>query len=258
VAKAKELVVSAIAQAQSQLDEALEQLERMPALDTSAVSFAAHVLNNYLTVTGGTVELILARLKDHPDAQIRTWLEGVEHATNLMSRTVSQLISSSTIPDAHLRFENVDLAILIHRTCQYYRRIADRKSIRLTDETSGEMPPVRTDRVALAAVMDNLLSNAVKFSSPGTHVRVKLRIEKDSAICDVRDEGPGLSTDDQARLFQRGATLTPRPTAGESSTGYGLAVARELIEKLGGTIWCESALGKGSCFSFRLPAGPTG
>ena len=48
----------------------------------------------------------------------------------------------------------------------------------------------------------------------------------------------GLSRDDQAKLFQRGAKLTPRPTGGENSTGYGLAVAKELVEKLGGTIWC--------------------
>jgi signal transduction histidine kinase len=58
---------------------------------------------------------------------------------------------------------------------------------------------------------------------------------------------------DQARLFQKGARLTPRPTGGESSTGYGLAVARELMEKLGGDIWCESTLGQGSTFSIRLP-----
>jgi len=69
----------------------------------------------------------------------------------------------------------------------------------------------------------------------------------------VRDEGPGLSREDQGQLFQRGAKLTPRPTAGELSTGYGLAVAKEWIEKLGGTIWCESELGRGACFSFRVP-----
>ena len=70
----------------------------------------------------------------------------------------------------------------------------------------------------------------------------------------VRDEGPGLSQEDQAKLFQRGARLTPRPTGDESCTGYGLAVAKELIGNLGGKIWCESVLGQGACFSFRLPA----
>jgi signal transduction histidine kinase len=73
-------------------------------------------------------------------------------------------------------------------------------------------------------------------------------------VCEVRDNGPGLSPADQARLFQRGVRLTPTPTGGEPSSGYGLAVAKELVEKLGGKIWCESVLGLGCCFSFRLPA----
>jgi signal transduction histidine kinase len=113
---------------------------------------------------------------------------------------------------------------------------------------------VRADRVAVAAVLDNLLSNAVKYSPPGTAVHVQVRGEGDGVVCEVRDSGPGLSPEDQARLFRRGVRLTPTPTSGEPSSGYGLAVAKELVEGLGGRIWCESAVGHGSCFAFRLPA----
>ena len=73
-------------------------------------------------------------------------------------------------------------------------------------------------------------------------------------MCAVRDSGPGLSPEDQAQLFRRGVRLTPTPTGGEPSSGYGLAVAKELVDALGGHIWCESAVGQGSCFAFRLPA----
>jgi signal transduction histidine kinase len=69
----------------------------------------------------------------------------------------------------------------------------------------------------------------------------------------VRDEGPGLSEEDQEKLFQGGVRLSSMTTGGESSSGYGLAVARELIGKLEGEVWCESTLGDGACFSFRLP-----
>ena len=71
-------------------------------------------------------------------------------------------------------------------------------------------------------------------------------------VCSVRDEGPGLSQEDQAKLFQRGIKLSSVPTGGEPSSGYVLAVAKELINKLGG-LWCESTYGTGACFSFRLP-----
>jgi two-component system, sensor histidine kinase LadS len=251
--EAKEKVSSAIARAQADLEEALSELEKMPAFDPGSVAFAAHALNNYLTVAGGTVELILQHLADHPDAQVKVWLEGLQHATNLMIRTVGQLMNVSTTSEVRFRFEKVDLPTLVLRVCAYYQRVADRKSIRVIAGSTGDVPPVRTDRVAVAAVLDNLFSNAVKYSPPGKRIKVNVRSEKGWAVCDVRDEGPGLSQEDQAKLFQRGIRLTPNPTGGEPSMGYGLAVAKELIDKVGGTIWCESVLGQGTCFSFRLP-----
>jgi signal transduction histidine kinase len=254
VAESKELVASAIARARAELEEALSELEKIPALDMSSVVFSAHMLNNYLTVTGGTVELILHHLGDGADPQLRVWLESIQHATNLMGKTVSQLMSVSATTDAILRFERVDLPLLVRRLCNYYERLAERKAVRLIVAPPVDVPPVWTDRVGAAAVLDNLLSNAVKYSPAGKQIRVDIRGEKDLAVCSVRDEGPGLSQDDLARLFQRGVRLTPRPTGGEASTGFGLAVAKDLTEKLGGKIWCESVLGQGCCFSFGLPA----
>jgi signal transduction histidine kinase len=250
----KELVASAIARAQADLEEALAELEKIPAFDPSSVAFTAHAQNNYLTVTEGAVELVLVHLADHPDAQLRVWLEGVQHATHLMLRTVSQLMSTSATTDTKLRFERVDLPLLVQRLCNYYQGVAQRKAIRIDVAATADVPPVWTDRVGVAAVLDNLLSNAVKYSYPRKQVWVQVRGEKGWAVCGVRDEGPGLSQDEQARLFQRGVRLTPKPTAGEVSTGFGLAVAKELIDKLGGQIWCESVLGQGCCFLVRLPA----
>jgi len=252
--EAKEKVSSAIARAQLDLQEALSELEKIPAFDHGSVVFAAHALNNYLTVAGGTVDLILQHLADHPDAQVKVWLEGLQHATNLMLRTASQLMNASTTSEVRFRFEKVDLPTLVLRVCAYYQRVADRKSIRVIANSTGDVPPVRTDRVAIAAVLDNLFSNAVKYSPPGKRIKVTVRGETGWAVCDVRDEGPGLSEEDQAKLFQKGVRLTPDPTGGEPAMGYGLAVAKELIDKVGGTIWCETVLGQGACFSIRLPA----
>ena len=95
MAEPKEMVASAIVRAQADLQEALSELEKIPAFDPSAVAFAAHALNNYLTVTEGAAELMLLHLASHPDAQLQIWVEGVQQATSLMGRTVSQLMSSS-------------------------------------------------------------------------------------------------------------------------------------------------------------------
>jgi signal transduction histidine kinase len=170
-----------------------------------------------------------------------------------MSHTVTQLMTSSNDVGVRLRLEPVHLPLMAQRFCSFYQRNADRKKIRCYTESSGETPPVWSDRVMVAAVLDNLISNAVKYSPPGTEVRIQVTAEPDTVVCSVKDQGPGLSAEDQAKLYQRGAKLTPQPTGGEPSTGFGLAVAKEFIDKLGGNISCESALGQGSCFSFRLP-----
>jgi signal transduction histidine kinase len=250
----KELVASAIARAQADLTEALSELQKIPAFDPGSVAFVAHALTNYLSVVGGTVELIQLKLAHFPDVEVRVWLEGVQHATNLMTGAVGQLMNMSASTGAQPRLEKFDLATMAQRACGYYQRVANRKTIRITAGAAADVPPVWADRVLVAAVLDNLLSNAIKFSPPDKQVWVQVRSEENWVICSVRDEGPGLSKEDQSKLFQKGVKLTPTPTGNEPSAGYGLAVAQTLINKLRGKIWCDSALGQGACFSFRLPA----
>lgn len=252
----KEKVAASIQEARAKLDRALTELEHLPTLDGGSIAFAAHALSNYLTVIGGTIELLSRSLKNHPDVDVHRWLDGLSRTTDVMAHTVHQMMGTAGEAGPPLARENVDLPLLVGRVCTYYERVADRKRIRITLEPSGPMPPVSGDRLAIAATLDNLLSNAVKFSEPGKRITLGIHAESDHLICSVKDEGPGLSAEDQAKLFQRGARLTPRPTAGEPSTGYGLAVARELIEKQGGRIWCESQLGQGARFSFELPCYP--
>lgn len=248
-----ERVAAAIQRAQAELEQALLELEKVPSLDPGTIAFKAHTLNNYLAVATGAVQLLQLSLSDHPDPQVKSWLQGLGHVTDLMRHTVSQLNPASSATQASFRFLKWDLATLARRTSDYYQRVAKAKDITIVCEGSGDLAPVWTDPVAVAAVLDNLLSNAVKYSPPGRSIWVQLRQEGATVVCSIRDEGPGLTPEDQARLFQRGARLSTSTTGGEASNGYGLAVAKELVDRLGGELWCESTLGAGACFSFRLP-----
>jgi signal transduction histidine kinase len=253
MADSKEQIADTIVRARDSLEQALSALEHLRMIDPSAVAFSAHALNNYLTIIEGTVELLQESLIAYPDPQIHMWLEGLQHVTNLMTHTVSRLMSNATPQEILLQFWQADLPVLVQRVCSYYQRVADHKDIHLIYGSLGEVPPVWTDRVAVAAVLDNLLSNAIKYSPPGKRIWIQVRRDQDSVVCSVQDEGPGLSQEEQERLFQGGVRLSPVPTRGEPSTGYGLAVAKELIEWLHGEIWCVSTLGQGACFLFRLP-----
>ncbi|HVN80380.1 MAG TPA: HAMP domain-containing sensor histidine kinase [Terriglobia bacterium] len=251
----KKKVTESIVKARADLEQALSDLEHLPVFESGEIAFAAHALANFLTVIRGTVELLLISLKDYRGTQVWTKLEGLLHATTLMMHTVNQLMNTSATAEIKLVYEPVDLVHLARRLCDYYRRLAKEKQIRIVFN-SREVPAAWTDRVAVAAVLDNFMSNAVKYSPPNKKILVRVTVESQHVVCGVQDEGPGLSREDQARLFQKGARLGAVPTGGEPSTGYGLAVAKELVDKLGGEIWCESELGQGARFCFRLPMAP--
>ena len=72
-------------------------------------------------------------------------------------------------------------------------------------------------------------------------------------MCRVRDEGPGIGKEEQKRLFQQGVRLSAQPTGNEASTGYGLSIAKKIVERFGGRIWCESSLGQGATFCVSFP-----
>ena len=249
----KEQISAHLSKAKTELEEALVKFAKLPAFEAGTVAFAAHALNNFLTVINGTTELLRHHLANYPDAEVHTWLAGLQHTTDLMVYVVARLMNSASQSDKVLVLQEVDLVTLIQRACDYYQRIADQKQIKIIAENAAPSAVISTDNVAVAAVLDNLLSNAIKYSPPGKQVWVRIILEPDAVVCSVQDEGPGLSAEDQARLFQRGARLSPVPTAGEPSTGYGLAVAKELMDRLGGTIRCDSRPGQGACFSIRLP-----
>ncbi|NOY24878.1 MAG: HAMP domain-containing histidine kinase [Oligoflexia bacterium] len=95
---------------------------------------------------------------------------------------------------------------------------------------------VHADRARLEPVVDKLVDNAIKYSPVGSTILLRCQAVGDRAQIDVVDKGPGLCADDRARVFQSYARLSARPTAGEISSGLGLAIAREIVELHGGSI----------------------
>ncbi len=254
MSESKKQISEAISRAKTDLELALATLEKIPSFDASSVAFSAHALNNYLTVTTAIVDFLMISLEDYADHEVQTWLGNLKHTNRLMSHVVAELMNEATMRKRpELKVENFELSRLVRRACTYYQQVADRKELKIRLESGNDPFNVWGDQVAVAAVMDNLLSNAVKYSFPGKEIRVVVSREADMVKCSVQDSGPGLSSEDQSRLFQVGVKLSSVPTGDEASTGYGLAVAKELVDLLGGSIWCESQPGEGARFSFTLP-----
>jgi signal transduction histidine kinase len=248
-----EAAAAAIERARTELDEALARLAELPNLNADRLKYAAHALSNYLMVVSTTIHLLTIALNQRPDINVRDRIEGLQHATKLMKQLVRQLLVPREEDRPDLLFATTDMTKLVQWACDEIEPIAAVKNISLVRDIRSEPVKVWTDRVAVGAVLDNLLSNAVKYSTPGGTISVSVHQSANEGIVSVTDAGQGISDADAPRLFTRGGKLSNRPTGGESSTGYGLAIAKDLVDALGGRIWFENQPAGGARFSFAVP-----
>ena len=255
----REDVAQAIENAKADLDNALAQLDRVPAFDPAAIAFVAHAMSNYMNVTDAMLGLLKGALGDHPDPEVAAWLEGLHHVSDLTHQTVGRLLRTYEPREMPLRFEYMRLETLMERACGYHRRGAAQKELEIICHYPGDLPRVWADRVAVAVVADSLLSNAVKFSHAGGEIDVDISTAPGGVQCAVCDCGPGLTPLMQVRVFDRGDSgpaHSHRKHVNNHPGGYGLMVAKAFIDRMHGRLWSESEPGKGACFTFRLPYQP--
>ncbi|MEO9966500.1 MAG: HAMP domain-containing sensor histidine kinase [Reichenbachiella sp.] len=118
------------------------------------------------------------------------------------------------------------------------------------DYQSVEM---NTDAGLLSRILDNLMSNAIKFSNQHKTVNIEINAVDDKVKIIISDEGPGISEEDQAKMFKPFTRLSAQPTAGEPSNGLGLSIIKNLSKQLGGKIEVRSQLGLGTSFDVTIP-----
>ncbi len=248
--------------AQARMQEALQRLAEsnqklllMNQEKNEFLSIAAHDLKNPLTsiVVNGDL------LRCVGDSRQVKYADKIIASAEMMRTLITDLLDVDAIEQGRFasKLEPCDLAALVHAGIEANLPAATQKQIELL---TGELAPlaVLTDRTAARQILDNLISNAVKYSPRGATVYIDLAPAGERAVLSVRDQGPGLSEEDQKNLFKKFCRLSAKPTGGESSNGLGLAIAHRLATALGGGIRCESTLGEGSTFIFELPLPPEG
>jgi len=245
-------VSESIENAIAELSIALVELDRMPVNDKAAIGWIARAMNNYLSVTDALLDLIGDAVRDHPNREVASWIDGLRRVDILMLHAIGGLLRASPPADFPLKFEHVNLQVLMERACDYYRPSAVSKKLQIVCRAIGEVPPAWADRAAVAVVADNLLSNAVKYSKPDGEIVVQIMSGPGGVVCTVRDHGPGLTPLEQAQLFHP-STAGQGTAAGAPGHGYGLSIAKEFVDRMGGRLWTESLPGEGASFSFRLP-----
>ncbi len=153
--------------------------------------------------------------------------------------------------DVDITIMPFDLAIVLGTLARNYTVTAEKKKIQVRLDMPSTLM-VLSDKFFTNRILDNLLSNAVKFSSEGNTISIMAQDDGVRVNVDVRDEGPGISEDDQSLLFKKFQTLTAKPTGGETSSGIGLYVAKKLADRLNATLSCSSTPSQGAVFTLKL------
>jgi PAS domain S-box-containing protein len=154
--------------------------------------------------------------------------------------------------DLTVRLEPVSVRALMVHSLDRVRNLAEAKSMRLELERGPDLR-VRADWARLAQVMSNLLTNAVKFTPPGGLVTIQLKQDGSQVAITVRDNGIGIPPEEQVRIFDQFVQVEGGRTRPQEGTGLGLALSRELVQLMSGTISLQSEVGTGSAFTVCLP-----
>lgn len=231
-----------------------QRLIQLNELKNKFLGIAAHDLRNPLSVMRGFAELLLDPNADPLTEGQREFISVMHTITNEMLTLVNDLLDISAIEAGQLDLKLVvgNMDELIEERVRMSQVMAANKKIVIHLECE-RTPPILFDRRRIGQVIDNLISNAVKFSQPGAGIYVRVAQGEGVVQVSVRDEGPGISVEEQKRLFGEFQKLSALPTGDEVSTGLGLAIVKKIVDAHGGTVQVASQIGEGSIFGFSVP-----
>ncbi|HEY0607559.1 MAG TPA: ATP-binding protein [Herpetosiphonaceae bacterium] len=218
-------------------------------LRTPIASIRAHVESITLAIDDATPGL--------SRADLRRYLGIVEREAERLGTLVDELLAlaRSETDQLQLTLAPVDVAAVVDEVYQALAPLArHERQVTLVRDVPCGLPPMLADRQRLVQVLLNLVRNAITYTPAGGIVSLMAQpAEPDHLVLAVADTGSGIAPADLDRIFERFYRADASRARASGGFGLGLAIVRELVEAMGGTITVESTLGEGSCFSVRLP-----
>ncbi|MDQ2981475.1 MAG: HAMP domain-containing histidine kinase, partial [Actinomycetota bacterium] len=204
-----------------------------------------------LTAIRGHVEALREGVADDPEARMAS-LDVISAEAGRLERLVGDVLDLAKLDTRRFTVlhEEVDMAQLLDQAHAVFAEEAKKRDIDYDQDVAAK-PVIVSDGDRVLQIITNLLANAFRWTPDGGRVDLRLRAENGQVRVAVEDTGPGISSDEQERIFK------PFWTHDGKGTGLGLAIARELALALGGRIELQSELGGGSSFELVLPPGPS-
>lgn len=214
--------------------------------------FLTHNVNTPLTILLNRIR-DLGSLKQSEDSGIGEIYDDLAVSSREINDIVQNVLISFRLSDGRqtVRLEDVDLQALLHSVIQDLSRKAENKDQHLSLDIPQDCPQAYGDYTAVKGILYNLIDNGIKFTPPGGTITVTVSSEN-PILVEVADTGPGIPEEETNKLFGRFEKLTTRPTGGESSTGLGLFVGRELARMVQGDLYYRVNTPHGSRFILQL------
>ena len=246
--------ITASKKAERALQESEKQLRELNATKDKLFSIIGHDLrspfNNILSLTE-----ILSNDENNTNPETLELYLGMINSTSKSTlKLLENLLqwSHSQTGQINLKSEKVNVMALIVEVQELAQHIAKTKNV-ILQEPNLQPIELFSDAKVLKTILRNLLSNAIKFTKSGGKIAISV-IEKNNDVeFVVSDTGVGMSNQVSQKLFNIATNMSLPGTANEQGSGFGLILCKEFVEKLGGKIWVESQLGKGSDFKFTVP-----
>lgn len=213
----------------------------------------AHDLKNPLSIMPLLAEMILQN-KNNP-AAIEDMAKQIKSAGKRMTKTLDDILKTAReeTGKVQLRLNAIDLSLVLKGVVSTNNTLAQNKNIELCVD-SVKSCLVFADQTRLSEILDNIINNAIKYSPADRKIYIKLFTRAGNAIFEVKDEGQGLTKDDLKNLFRPFTSLSAKPTGGENSSGFGLAITKQLVDAHRGKIYASSeGKDKGATFTVELP-----
>jgi signal transduction histidine kinase len=230
-----------------------EELRRQESARRSFVATASHELRTPLTMLQGTMELLEEDLRDGTD--LGDALDQVESARtelNRLSALAGELLDLSRLDAAvQLRSEPVELGELVRAVVAEFGLRAASRDVELRAEPPAEACWGRGDPDAIARVVRILLDNALRYAPAGEPVQIDVSCTEGLAAVAVSDRGPGVPAEEREAIFER--FHRGRASTSKGGFGLGLAIGRELAQRMDGTLTFEPGTGPGACFRLAVP-----